>query len=210
MEPKAFAESILREHEERRRISERPWSWADDPAWSSVVALAAMATRWNVDAHAFEAKLERLCRLPNGASRPAAERMLALWREQCGSGVGTALPTVLVVEDDESIRSLICYVLEEHYRVVVAESAREALEVARRERPAAITLDLMLPDAHGVRVLTELKADPTTADIPVLITSAYTGGMPLRHRGLAAAVLHKPFAPLDLLEVLRSCVRSVA
>ena len=80
MEPKEFAEAILRDHEQRRLAAERPWRREDDPEWSSVVALAAMATRWNVDAQGFEAKLERLCRLPTGTARPAAERMLALWR----------------------------------------------------------------------------------------------------------------------------------
>jgi CheY-like chemotaxis protein len=207
--PKEFAEAILREHRAQRIIGRGSCRWEDDPE-AGLVALAAMATHWDLTPAEFEAKLERLRNTPTGVARPAAERMLALWREWCGSGVGTALPTVLVVEDDESIRRLICYVLDEHYRVVAAASAREALEVARRERPAAITLDLMLPDAHGVRVLTELKADPITADIPVLIISAYTGGVPSKHRGLATAVLRKPFAPLDLLEALRSCVRSVA
>lgn len=77
MEPKEFAEGILRDHEQRRHASDRPWRWDDDPEWSGVVALA---TRWNVDAQGFEAKLERLCRLPTGTARPAAERMLALWR----------------------------------------------------------------------------------------------------------------------------------
>ena len=80
MEPKEFAEAILRDHEERRQVADRPWRWGDDPEWSSVVALAAMATRWNVDGPGFEAKLERLCRLPTGTARPAAERLLALWR----------------------------------------------------------------------------------------------------------------------------------
>jgi hypothetical protein len=80
MEPKEFAESILRDHEQRRHASDRAWRWDDDPEWSGVVALAAMATRWNVDAPGFEAKLERLCRLPTGTARPAAERLLALWR----------------------------------------------------------------------------------------------------------------------------------
>jgi len=46
------------------------------------VALAAMATRWNLDGPGFEAKLERLSRLPTGTARPAAERLLALWRAQ--------------------------------------------------------------------------------------------------------------------------------
>lgn len=207
--PKEFARAILREHRAQRTVRRGPWRWDDDPE-AGFVALAAMATHWELTPAEFEAKLERLRHTPTGVARPAAERMLALWRERSGSGVGAALPTVLVVEDDESIRSLICYVLEEHYRVVVAASGHEALEVARRETPAAITLDLMLPDAHGVRVLTELKGDPTTADIPVLVTSAYTGGMPIKHRALAAAVLHKPFGPLDLLEALRACLYSVA
>jgi len=80
MEPKEFAEAILRDHAERRRIASTPWRWADDPEWSGVVALAAMATRWDVDARGFEEKLERLRRLPTGSARPAAERLLALWR----------------------------------------------------------------------------------------------------------------------------------
>ena len=82
MTPKEFAEAILRDHEERRQASDTPWRWQDDPEWSGVVALAAMATRWKVDGPAFEAKLERLCRLPTGTARPAAERLLALWRAQ--------------------------------------------------------------------------------------------------------------------------------
>ncbi len=82
MTPQEFAEAILRDHEERRQAAERPWSWADDPDWAGIVALAAMATRWNLDGPGFEAKLERLSRLPTGTARPAAERLLALWRAQ--------------------------------------------------------------------------------------------------------------------------------
>lgn len=77
--PRDLAESILREQDERRRAATGPWRWDDDPEWSSLVALAAMVTRWNVDEQQFERKLERLIRLPTGVARPAAKRMLALW-----------------------------------------------------------------------------------------------------------------------------------
>ena len=77
--PRELAESILREQDERRRASNEPWRWDDDPEWSGLVALAAMVTRWNVDDEQFERKLRRLIRLPTGVARPAAERMLALW-----------------------------------------------------------------------------------------------------------------------------------
>jgi hypothetical protein len=77
--PRELAESILREQEERRRAATGPWRWDDDPDWSSLVALAAMVTRWDVDERQFEAKLQRLIRLPAGVAGPAAQRMLALW-----------------------------------------------------------------------------------------------------------------------------------
>ena len=82
--PHELAEQILREHEDRRRASTKPWSWNDDPDGSKLVALAAMVTRWHVDEQQFEAKLRRLIRLPTGTARPAAERMLALWQQARG------------------------------------------------------------------------------------------------------------------------------
>lgn len=82
--PRELAEQILREHEDRRRASTKPWSWDDDPDGSKLVALAAMVTRWHVDEQQFEAKLRRLIRLPTGTARPAAERMLALWQQARG------------------------------------------------------------------------------------------------------------------------------
>lgn len=82
--PRELAQSILREQEERLRASIAPWRWDDDPEWSGLVALAAMVTRWDVDERQFEAKLQRLIRLPTGAARPAAERMLALWHATRG------------------------------------------------------------------------------------------------------------------------------
>lgn len=77
--PHELAERILREHDARRSAMPSPWSWDDDPDGSKLVALAAMVTRWKVNGPQFEAKLQRLIRLPSGVARPAAERMLALW-----------------------------------------------------------------------------------------------------------------------------------
>jgi hypothetical protein len=77
--PHELAARILREHDARRAASPSPWSWDDDPDGSKLVALAAMVSRWKVDGPQFEAKLQRLIRLPTGVARPAAERMLALW-----------------------------------------------------------------------------------------------------------------------------------
>lgn len=85
MTPHDLAEQILREHEARRQASPKPWSWHDDPDGAKLVALAAMVTRWDVDAQQFEAKLRRLIHLPTGVAAPAAERMLDLWLECRGA-----------------------------------------------------------------------------------------------------------------------------
>ncbi len=78
-------------------------------------------------------------------------------------------PTVLVVEDDPSLRRLLrAYLVEEDYTVLEASDGEEALEVARREKPDAITLDIVLPRKDGWQVLRELKEDPETRNIPVL------------------------------------------
>jgi CheY-like chemotaxis protein len=77
---------------------------------------------------------------------------------------------VLVVDDDPNARDLLSRMLtREGYRVVTASSGEEALEIAHAHRPIAITLDVMMPGMDGWAVLSRLKNDPTTAQIPVLM-----------------------------------------
>jgi signal transduction histidine kinase/DNA-binding response OmpR family regulator len=81
-------------------------------------------------------------------------------------------PLVLVVEDDpKAAELLIHYLRSAGYRTELAQDGTEALEKARRLRPAAITLDVLLPTIDGWNVLAELKLDKTTHDIPVVVVS---------------------------------------
>jgi two-component system, cell cycle response regulator DivK len=76
---------------------------------------------------------------------------------------------LLVVEDNETIRHAFSLLLEDGgYRVVQAGSGEEALETARREKPALILMDLGLPDIGGLEVTRRLKADPETKDVVVV------------------------------------------
>ena len=78
--------------------------------------------------------------------------------------------TVLVIDDDPSARDLIARALtKEGFAVELAADGRTGLELARRLKPQAITLDVMMPGMDGWAVLTALKADPATADIPVIM-----------------------------------------
>ena len=76
----------------------------------------------------------------------------------------------LVVDDDPAVRDLLARFLRaEGFGVLVAASGEEGLRLARQHHPALITLDVLMPGVDGWSVLTTLKGDPATADIPVVL-----------------------------------------
>jgi len=80
--------------------------------------------------------------------------------------------TILVVDDEPEMAAMISrYLLQEGYNTIVAMSGAEALELAERERPFAVTLDVIMPDMDGWEVLQGLKKNPETKEIPVIIVS---------------------------------------
>ena len=115
--------------------------------------------------------------------------------------------TILVVEDSEPIRRILGLLLEGRgYDVMTVEAGREGLAAAQELHPCAITLDLSLPDLDGRAVLRELKADPRTRTIPVIVVSAYASTLSASDRACAAEVLSKPF---DVHELLSRVARVV-
>ena len=76
---------------------------------------------------------------------------------------------ILVADDQPQIRSLITAVLGEGYQVIQADSGREALTVARKEMPDLVIMDILMPGMDGLTACSQLKADPATATIPVLV-----------------------------------------
>lgn len=81
-------------------------------------------------------------------------------------------PLILVVEDDNASRELLEVTLtQEGYRVASVPSGKEALELANKLKPFAITLDIMMPGMSGWDVLKHLKLEKHTQDIPVLVTT---------------------------------------
>src|SRR5881409_2127761 len=80
---------------------------------------------------------------------------------------------VLVVDDEPDIVALVAYHLARAgYRVSTAAAGRDAIELARRERPALVVLDLMLPGMSGFDVLEALRADDATRHMGVLMLTA--------------------------------------
>jgi two-component system, cell cycle response regulator DivK len=81
---------------------------------------------------------------------------------------------ILVVEDNEANQLLASSVLErEGYRVQVAASARDAVELMKADQPDLILMDVQLPGEDGLVLTRRLKADPTTAMIPIVALTAH-------------------------------------
>jgi two-component system phosphate regulon response regulator PhoB len=115
---------------------------------------------------------------------------------------GASGERVLVVDDEADIVALIAYHLAKAgYRVSTAANGADALEAARRERPALVVLDLMLPGLSGYDVLEALRAEEETRGTGVLMLTALREE-PDRIRGLALGAddyLTKPFSPQELV-----------
>jgi DNA-binding response OmpR family regulator len=115
--------------------------------------------------------------------------------------------TILVVDDEPSIRDALSYTLrKEGYRVELAASGLEAIHAARRERPDAVVLDVMLPGIDGLQVCRTLRTEST---VPILLLSA-KGEEVDRVVGLeigADDYLAKPFAMRELLARIKAMLR---
>jgi two-component system, OmpR family, alkaline phosphatase synthesis response regulator PhoP len=110
------------------------------------------------------------------------------------------MATILVVDDEQPLRDLLADVLElAGHRVLVAANGREALTIARRDRPDLVVSDVMMPLLNGVRLCQQLKADPSTASVPVILMSS-VGARIVNGSGTDAFV-KKPF-DLDEVEAI--------
>jgi CheY-like chemotaxis protein len=88
---------------------------------------------------------------------------------------------ILVVDDEMDMRFYVCALLESHgYRTVATRDGKEGLQKARDDHPDLIILDIMMPGDGGVKMYGDLKADPSLAQIPVIMLSA-VGENSFRH-----------------------------
>jgi adenylate cyclase len=131
---------------------------------------------------------------------PALERAAPETRTRSGEG------TVLVVDDQPEFLLLMRTQLEaEGFEVLTAATAAEGRDLAARVHPDAIVLDVLLPDTNGFDLLRDLKHDPETASIPVLVVSIAENGL----RAFALGATDWLRKPLDAEEALRTLRRLV-
>ena len=117
---------------------------------------------------------------------------------------------VMVIEDEKEIRDLVRYNLERAgYRVATAGDGEQGLKCLFESRPDALVLDLMLPGHSGMEVLREVRGEPATRDLPVLVLSARSAEMD-KLEGFehgADDYLTKPFSPRELVARVKALLR---
>ena len=121
-------------------------------------------------------------------------------------------PRVLIVDDMDDARLLFRRILQSqgNYTLFEAANGQQAIELARKELPDLILLDLMMPDLDGFAVLDELKTDPETASLPVIVVTAkeLTPEEKQRLSGQIHSLMQKgEFMSDELLEEVRLLVR---
>ena len=121
------------------------------------------------------------------------------------------MPTVLVVDDQPTIRVLVRAALKDTgYRLLEAGDGVSAVQLARSERPDLILLDIALPRMDGLEVCRRLKEDPATAAIPVLLLSGLVMQQDPEQAAEAVGAegcITKPFNPIALAKQITGMLR---
>ena len=117
------------------------------------------------------------------------------------------MPAKILIVDDEPhmLRVTELSIKRGGFDIVIGRNGREAVELAAREKPVLIVMDVSMPEMDGLTALQHLKADPDTAAIPVIMLTVRGQAM-TRHQAEqsgAAVYLTKPFSPSQLLVEVR-------
>jgi CheY-like chemotaxis protein len=117
---------------------------------------------------------------------------------------------ILVIDDSSTNLLVLQSMLEaKKYRVIALDSGKKALQVASKELPDLILLDIMMPGMNGFEVLECLKADNLTTNIPVIFVTAKTeaSDVNLALKSGAAGYIKKPIEMKDLLQQIEMILK---
>jgi CheY-like chemotaxis protein len=114
--------------------------------------------------------------------------------------------TILIVDDDASIRRLIATTLEDvsGYRLEEASDGDEAVDLALDALPEIVFLDLEMPRVDGIETCRRMRSEPALADATIVVLTGDSGDVAERSAQAAGAdlFLTKPFSPLHLLQLV--------
>jgi CheY-like chemotaxis protein len=118
--------------------------------------------------------------------------------------------TVLICDDEPSIRELIRISLDGPYDFVEADDGVESLELARRVRPDVVILDMMMPRMTGLEVLCAIRQEEELKGIPVVVLTAQPNTREQAMDAGADVVMVKPFEPQQIAAAVREVLAEQA
>lgn len=116
------------------------------------------------------------------------------------------MTTILYVEDNAFNRKIVRHLLgRTSYRLLEAGDGEAGVTAAREARPDLVIMDIQLPKMSGLDATRQLRADPQTAGIPVIVITSFAlaGDEAKAREAGAAAYLAKPYSPRELLQKIR-------
>ena len=121
-----------------------------------------------------------------------------------------SLATVLICDDEPSLRELIRVSLDGPYEFVEADDGEESLELARSVRPDVVILDMMMPRRTGLEVLNALRQEEELADTRVIVLTAQPGTREQALRAGADVGMVKPFEPEQIAAAVQEVLAEQA
>lgn len=126
---------------------------------------------------------------------------------------------VLIVDDELDMRTFVSTLLETSgYKPLTAVDGKEGMEVARKQKPSVVLLDVMMPNESGIGMYRDLKNDPDLKDVPVIMVSALSRKTFFHSQKVLdeykgenipepAAYIEKPPEADELLEAIQDCLK---
>jgi CheY-like chemotaxis protein len=122
------------------------------------------------------------------------------------AGDETSRPTVLIIERDQNVRSLQrCFLERAGLHVEFADDGEEALERVRRESPALVITEILVPRLDGLALCRRLREDPSTRHVPVIVFSILSAGSRAAEAG-ATAFLRKPLVDTTFVAAVQELI----
>jgi CheY-like chemotaxis protein len=118
-------------------------------------------------------------------------------------------PKILCIDDDQLLLSLVRDLLRDNdFEPLTATDGISGIEIARREEPALILLDVMLPGTDGFQICRKMRADPALKDIPIILVTAMVDPK-LSAKGFQAGATlatNKPYEPAKLINTIKTAL----
>ena len=113
---------------------------------------------------------------------------------------------ILVVDDNPMNLKLVTFILNQHYRVIVAQDGTNAITIAEQKQPDLILLDIMMPGMDGYEVCRKLKEISVTKEIPIIFLTAKTGEKDIVEAYKSGGIdyITKPFKPDEMLARIKT------